>query len=64
MNVKGLCKVKQEGLQEMAAKYPNIPAVKRHMNNPESKMQYSTANYLHLETGVALENIIEMPGTK
>lgn len=59
INVQGLRKVKQEGLQIIASKYPNIPAVKRHMENPESKMQFATAYYLHMETGVALENIIE-----
>lgn len=59
INVQGLRKVKQEGLKEIDSMFPNIPAVKRHMEDPESRMQFSTAYYLHTETGVALENIIE-----
>jgi hypothetical protein len=61
MNVKGLYNVKQEGLQKISSDYPNIPAVKRHINNPGSQMQYATAQYLNTETGVSINEIIEIP---
>jgi hypothetical protein len=63
MIVKGLCKVKQKGLKEIDAKQPNIPAVKRHLNNPEKQMQFSTAHYLNAETGVPIHDIVEIPST-
>lgn len=64
MIVKGLYKVKQEGLRQIASKYPNIPAVKRHIKNPGKQMEYATARVLNDETGVPIHDIIKMPRTK
>lgn len=61
MKVKGLYTVKQEGLQKILSDYPNFPAVKRHINNPNSKMQYATALHLYSETNVPVNEIIEIP---
>ncbi|MGX1266617.1 hypothetical protein RKD55_004561 [Rossellomorea marisflavi] len=63
MNVKGLYKVKQEGLLKIASKHPHIPAVKRHIKNPDSRMQFSTAHYLSAETNVPVRDILEIPQT-
>lgn len=59
----GLCKTKQEGLWEIASKHPNIPAVIRHIKNPDARMQFSTAHYLSAETNVPIHKIIEIPHT-
>jgi hypothetical protein len=61
MNAKGLYNVKQKGLQKISTEHPNIPAVKRHKMNPDSQMQFATANYLNKETGVSINEIIEIP---
>lgn len=63
MNVKGLYKVKQEGLLKIASMHPNIPAVKRHIKNPDARMQFSTAHYLSAETNVPIHDILEIPHT-
>ncbi|MGY3716921.1 hypothetical protein ACWE42_15505 [Sutcliffiella cohnii] len=60
-DVKGLCNVNRKGLLKISSDFPNIPAVKRHINNKDSKMQYATARYLSKITKVPLDEIIEIP---
>lgn len=62
MNIKGLYNVKHEGLKKIFSNYPNIPAVKRHIKNPDLKMQYATGQYINIETGVPINEILEIPG--
>lgn len=59
----GLCTVKQSGLEKILSIHPkfNSPAVRRHIKNPNTKMEYATAEYLESITGVPINQIIEIP---
>lgn len=59
----GLFKVKSKTIEKLFSLYPDIPAVKRHKNNPKLTMQFSTALHIEEITNVPVEEIIELNKT-